>query len=98
MKRKPIIQFKEKVTVVNEMPQVSSNSANQVLNSSEPYLWVNPTETVMCYKPIEIKYYKIDFNKVKTINDVVSILKEMDLQVSGNAVNFKNIKHLLKEK
>lgn len=97
MKNKPPIEFKEKVTVINGTIQVSESSATQVLNTGT-LLLESSTHTGKYFEPRPINYYNIDFDKIKTINDVVSILKEMNLQVSEESEGFKNIKHLLKEK
>jgi len=44
------------------------------------------------------KAYKIDFDKVNNLEDVILILKAMDLTVWNNGEDrFENIKHMLKD-
>ena len=46
----------------------------------------------------EGKQYKVDIEKIETIEDVKSILKFMDLHFTPQSKeDYQNIKHLLKE-
>ena len=42
------------------------------------------------------KYYKIDFDKIKTVKDIKEILKALDITFSDTCKNFDNIKKYLK--
>jgi sporulation protein YlmC with PRC-barrel domain len=54
--------------------------------SDNSSLVINPTN-----------YYKIDFDKVKTIKDIKLILSALQIAFSESYENFEDIKHLLKE-
>ena len=45
---------------------------------------------------ISAKEYEIDFSKVKTIDDVIAILKGLDIKVYDNYKNFDELKPFLK--
>lgn len=42
-------------------------------------------------------HYKIDFEKVKTLEDVIRILKVLDIAFEPNTKNLDEIKDLIKE-
>jgi len=46
---------------------------------------------------ISVKEYEIDFSKVKKINDVIAILKGLDIKVYDNYKNFDELKPFLKK-
>ena len=52
------------------------------------------SEMINFYQP---KEYEIDFSKVKTVEDIVEILKSLDVKVYDNYVNFDKFKPYLKE-
>lgn len=50
-------------------------------------------------KTNEMKSYEIDFDKVNSLDDVKEILKYLSFTFkSANIDDFKDVKHLLKEK
>ena len=46
---------------------------------------------------ISAKEYEIDFSKIKKINDVIAILKGLDIKVYDNYTNFNELKPFLKK-
>jgi len=44
-----------------------------------------------------LKAYEIDYDKVKDVDDVISLLKLMNIKVYENFVNFEEFKPFLKE-
>jgi len=48
--------------------------------------------------PINNKWYVIDYDKVKTIDDIKIILKAMDIGISDLNPNFHEMKYFLKLK
>jgi len=61
---------------------VVSDNRYQVLNNETPI--------------ISFKHYEIDFDEVRTLQDIKDILKAFNIRISGSYA--EQIKHLLKEK
>lgn len=47
-------------------------------------------------KPVDFTTYEIDFDKVKTVDDVNTILKAISFQFLNSHTAFDEFKHLLK--
>jgi len=48
-------------------------------------------------KFLSVKEYEIDFEKVRTINDIIEIMKGMNIKVYDNYGKFEKMKPFLKE-
>ena len=44
------------------------------------------------------KIYEFDFNKIKTVDDVIEVLKGLQISFSENYKGIENIRHIIKEK
>ena len=47
--------------------------------------------------PAKWKRYEIDFDKIKTLEDLIEIIKALDISFGEKYPKFNSIKHLLKE-
>ena len=45
----------------------------------------------------QLKSYKIDFEKVNTLEDVISILQAMNITIYGKGKEYEALKHYLKD-
>jgi len=44
------------------------------------------------------KIYEFDFDKIKTVEDVIELLKGLQISFSENYKGIENIRHIIKEK
>jgi len=44
------------------------------------------------------KMYEFDFDKIKTVESVIELLKGLDISFSENFKGIENIRHIIKEK
>ena len=44
------------------------------------------------------KMYEFDFNKIKTVEDVIEVLKGLHISFSENFAGIEQVRHLIKEK
>ena len=45
-----------------------------------------------------VKVYEFDFDKIKTVADVIDVLKGLKISFSENYVGIEEVRHLIKEK
>ena len=45
-----------------------------------------------------VKVYEFDFDKIKTVDDVIDVLKGLKISFSENYVGIEEVRHLIKEK
>jgi len=44
------------------------------------------------------KIYEFDFDKIKTVDDVIEVIKGLQISFSENYKGIENIRHIIKEK
>lgn len=72
-----------------------TNKTNTVLNQSNSDIERLLMGQFTISKPTPPTRYAIDTSKIKTIEDVVSIIGVLDISVTENVKGFEQVKHLL---
>jgi hypothetical protein len=72
------------------------NSAAKVIEI--PLVTPQVTPPVESFIEQVAEWYPIDYNKVKTIEDIKLILSKMSLGVMSNVPDFEELKHILSDK
>ena len=65
-------------------------------NEGMPWERIDPSMSERTIKPMDFTTYEIDFDKMKTVDDVNTILKAVSFRFLNSHTGFDEFKHLLK--